>query len=173
MQADSTEVELLGLLTQAERIRGKTKFQKLAYFLQEGERVPLGLNFRMHHYGPYSPALETCLQRLEMRNLVKVDYTSIDGPVLIDVVETGRGMGEQPRHTKKVEKVLEKLGGKWPGQLELLATVHYLADATAYDGSPDTRDRLVKAVKAWKQARFTNREIDSAIDELVELGYLS
>ena len=85
MQADSTELELLGLLSQAERIRGKTKFQKLAYFLQEGERVPLGLNFRMHHYGPYSPDLETYLQRLKMRDLVEVDHTTIDGPVVIDV----------------------------------------------------------------------------------------
>ena len=172
MQADSTELELLGLLSQAERIRGKTKFQKLAYFLQEGERVPLGLNFRMHHYGPYSPGLETYLQRLQVRDLVEVDYTSIGGPVLIDVAETGREIGERSANKEKMIAVLEKLGRKWPKQLELLATVHYLAGATGYDGSPGMKERLIRAVKAWKEERFNRAQISSAVDELGDLGYL-
>lgn len=172
MQADSTEIELLGMLGQAQRIRGKTKFQKLAYFLQEGERVPLDLNFRMHHYGPYSPGLETCLQRLQMRGLVDLHYTSIDGPVLIDAAQTGLKIGQQSANREKVDSVLEKLGGKLPKQLELLATVHYLAGATGYDGSPGMKERLIRAVKAWKEERFNRGQISSAVDELGDLGYL-
>ena len=172
MEADSTEIEVLGLLSQAERIRGKTRFQKLLYFLQEGERVPLGLNFRMHHYGPYSPDLETYLQRLEVRNLVEVDDTCVDGPVFIDVTDAGRRVGDQATSQDKVTRVLERLETKWPKQLELLATVHYLAGATGYDASQESTARLLQAVKVWKQDRFNAREIQSALGELTELEYL-
>ena len=40
---------------------GKTKIQKITYFLQESVGVPLGYPFRMHYYGPYSDELDGVL----------------------------------------------------------------------------------------------------------------
>ena len=45
---------------------GKTKLQKLGYFLQEAYGVSTKFPFRMHHYGPYSEALETDIPRLTL-----------------------------------------------------------------------------------------------------------
>ncbi len=172
MQVDNTQIELLGLLAQAEKIRGKTRFQKLLYFLQEGEGVRLGLNFRMHHYGPYCPTLEVYLQTLQLQDLVEVD-AEFDGPVVIDISPKGRELGERSAYGEAARHLLKNLGAKLPSQLELLATVHYLAKATGYDVSDPARERLIQAVKTWKQGKFTVREIGEAVDELTQLRYLS
>jgi len=172
MAIDNTGVLLLSLVSQAGGITGKTRFQKLAYFLQEAEQVPLGLNFRMHHYGPYAYELETRLQWLRVSDLVDVDDARIDGPVVIDISERGREVARGEAHQEELRRVLENLGRKSPRQLELLATVHYLAQTTGYDGSEQGRSRLNDAVKVWKEQRFGRQQIEAAIDELIDLGYL-
>ena len=40
---------------------GKTKIQKICYFLQEAVGVELMYPFRMHYYGPYSDELDRTL----------------------------------------------------------------------------------------------------------------
>ena len=173
MAIDNTAVLLLSLVSEAGGITGKTRFQKLAYFLQEAEQVPLGLNFRMHHYGPYAHELEMRLQWLRVSDLVDVDDARIDGPVVIDISERGREAAKGQAYQEELQRVLENLGRKSPRQLELLGTVHCLAQTTGYDGSEQGRSRLNDAVKVWKEQRFSRQQIDDAIDELIDLGYLS
>ena len=51
---------------------GKTRLQKLGYFLQESFQVPTKYAFRMHHYGPYSEALDTDMARLQLTGYVAI-----------------------------------------------------------------------------------------------------
>lgn len=45
---------------------GRTPLQTIGYFLQEAQGVPTKYTFRMHHYGPYTEALNTDIARLEL-----------------------------------------------------------------------------------------------------------
>ena len=52
---------------------GKTKIQKIVYFLQESVDVPLKYPFRMHYYGPYSDELDGNLSLTESIGYIDIN----------------------------------------------------------------------------------------------------
>lgn len=168
---DQYEVELMGLLCAASEVKGKTRLQKLSYFLQEAEGVILGLNFRMHHYGPYSANLEAQIQSAEFRGLVRIDEPE-EGPILIAITGLGEKAAAGASSTDAVNRLLKRLGRRTPRDLELLGTVHFLAGVTRYEGSEEATERLRRAVMDWKGEKFSEQEIEGTIEELLGLGYL-
>ena len=51
---------------------GKTRLQKLCYFLQSAFDVPTKYPFKMYHYGPYAEALETDMARLRLTGYIEI-----------------------------------------------------------------------------------------------------
>ncbi len=114
---------------------GKTKLQKLGYFLQEAMGVPTNYPFRMHHYGPYSEALETDIARLKLAGYVNVDpdqqgygfhITSIDNPP-----EEWEQLTKQ--YEPLIQKAMDKLGSRPTHELELAATIHFVKNLSPTD----------------------------------------
>ena len=54
-------IELVREIVRSSGDIGKTKIQKIMYFLQESVGAPLMYPFRMHYYGPYSDELDGIL----------------------------------------------------------------------------------------------------------------
>ena len=164
---------LVKLVDQLGTIHGKKAFQKLVYFLQEAEGVPLGLEFQMHFYGPYSPSLDMHLHRLALLSLLDLSGT-IEGPIQIKCTSRGQeAIKSKTAYEDEIGRLFGNLAAESPRKLELLTTTHYLAKRTRYDGSQASRERLVTAVKAWKESRFRNAEIAGALKQLRELRYLN
>lgn len=158
---------ILGIIAR-KQVRSRKKLQKLAYFLQEGEGVPLGLEFRMYHYGPYSERLDSRLLQLEALGLVDVSRDETDVPtydISAEVSETD----EEATRPIDVERVVRTFGGKSPIDLELLSTVHFLST----HHPPEDDDQLFSRLQAWKGPKFRRKQMESAVDELRELGYLA
>jgi uncharacterized protein YwgA len=151
-------------------IRSRKSLQKLVYFLQEGDRTPLGLDYRMYYYGPYSAKLDSSLQVLEALGLVTVSRDVNAVPTYSTSASVAEQVESSPELAGKVKRVVANLGERSPNDLELLSTVHYLA---AKQQTGIDRDRLFEQVRAWKGAKFGVNEVTAALNDLRELGYLA
>ena len=159
------------LIRRRGEIAGRKVLQKLCYFVQEAEGTPLGLGFRMLHYGPYSDQLDETLWDLAATGNVTLeespDSTLIVRPgALQELTEAPKEMSEA------VDRVLTGLGQDGGLTLELLATCHFLARLTGYDGTPTARDEVVRRVEAWKGSKFQPYFIVQQLSKLERLGYL-
>ena len=148
---------------------GKTKLQKLGYFLQEAYGVSTKFPFRMHHYGPYSEALETDIARLRLAGYVKVEadlqgygfhITKIDSPP-----EGWEQLIEPFGHP--IERTIAEFGNRTTPELELAATIHFVKKLF-----PDIPSQEVIAkVKALKP-KFDDDYVVRVHDELRQKGLL-
>lgn len=144
--------------------------QKLAYFLQvAGE--PLRLRFVKAKYGPYAEALHHVLQRLEGHAIRGYGDRSRDASIRVlpeALDEASDVLADQPDTLGRIGRVTRLIEGlETPHGLELLATVHWVAqeDAAA------RRDAAVavSAVHAWnprKRATFREDHVRVAWDRL-------
>ena len=145
---------------------GKTRLQKIGYFLQETQGIPTKYRFRMHHYGPFSEALETDVSRLEVSGYIDVDpdprgygfhVTPTDDPMddwalLISPFE------------EQIDLVLDTFGKRQTHDLELAATIHFIRSLF-----PDVpADETLRRVKALKP-RFEDAYIRERYEELERL----
>lgn len=151
--------------------------QKLAYFLQlAGE--PLRLDFVGHHHGPYADALRPVLATIEGHYVSGCG----DGSAPVQEAEPLRllpgaeheaahALAHRPETAMHLSRVLELIEGfETPYGLELLATVHWVAQRAA-DGDDDA---VVAAVRAWsfrKSRMFTPEHITVALDALRSKGW--
>jgi uncharacterized protein YwgA len=148
---------------------GKTKLQKLGYFLQEAYDVPTKIPFRMHHYGPYSEALETDIARLRLAGYVKVDadqqgygfhITKIDSPL-----EEWKQLIEPFRNS--ITRMIEEFGNRPVPELELAATIHFVKNL-----SPGIqKQQAIDKVRALKP-KFGEVYVIKIYDELKDKGLL-
>jgi hypothetical protein len=130
-------------------------------------------------YGPYADNLRHVLIAVEGHFLT--GYGDGSGPVLeaepIEVLpgvieEADRVITEHPELAERIERVLQLSEGFESAYgMELLATVHWAATA---EGCTD-RDCVVRTVHSWNQRKerlFTPSHINTALDHLVDLGWL-
>lgn len=128
--------------------------QKLSYFLQVmGE--PLKLEFRAHHYGPYADTLRHVMSRLEGHYLSGYGdgNDKPDTPVRLlpdSLPEAEEFLADQPQTFDRFEKVLSLIEGfETPHGLELLSTVHWLANAGATD-----LQQVLRGLQNWSARKF-------------------
>ena len=148
---------------------GKTRLQKLGYFLQEALDISTKFPFRMHHYGPYSEALETDIARLKLAGYVKVEadqqgygfhITKIDSPP-----EEWEQLIEPYRHS--VERAISEFGMRSISELELAATIHFVNNLFLDIPSQE----VVAKVKALKP-NFDEDYVARVHAELKQNGWL-
>ncbi len=148
---------------------GKTKIQKIVYFLQESLSVSLGYRFRMHHYGPYSDQLDGILSLSKSLGFVDIEPDDDGWGFRVTPLEAeGRELLErfdvtQLSNFEALERTIEDLGYLDTPKLELRATIHFV-------GGPESNkliDETVATVKHLKP-RFSEAEIKSAYEELKE-----
>jgi hypothetical protein len=152
------------------------EIQKLAYFLQvAGESMRL--NFVKQKYGPYAENLHHVLQRLEGHYFRGYGDRSRDASIRLLP-----GAADEARHflrddldaKDRLETVAHLIEGfETPYGLELLVTVHWVADE-----APDRPglDPIIERVHAWsdrKRDTFHANHIKKAWNRLSEQGMLA
>ena len=140
---------------------GKTKIQKLTYFLQASVGVPLMYPFRMHYYGPYSDDLDGTLSLAQMLGYIDIKH---DSEGFGYHVTPGLGSVEYDLPTdqiRAIERATEILGRLETADLELYATIHFIGRSR--EGLP--KDEILNTVGRLKP-RFSKGTIDQAYQSL-------
>ena len=148
---------------------GKTRLQKLGYFLQESFQVPTKYAFRMHHYGPYSEALDTDMARLQLTGYVAIRPDLQGYGFHISSIDNAETEWEElvRVHEPQIGKGLEILGEWSTSKLELAATIHFVANLLPNEPVSE----ILRRVGALKP-KFGAQYVSQIHSELKELGLL-
>ena len=151
------------------------EIHKLMYFMQvAGE--PLRLDFQEAHYGPYAENLRHVLRQVE-GHLVSGYGDGGDDPnkqlALVPKAfeDADAYLASAPETRERLNRVTELVEGfESSFGLELLATVHWVADERP--GATD--EEIVRRTYAWNERKkqFSERQIGLAIRVLREKGWM-
>ena len=141
----------------------KIGMQKLVYFLQWIFHVPLGYNYKMHYYGPYSDELNDDLIAMQMSSNLKIEadpsgygYHIIPGT---EAVTTGDEVLGQ--YSENIDKCLSEFAELSPNELEILSTLHFVKYVA---GVPD-EDKIIEKTSMLKPV-FSKSTIKQAYKNL-------
>lgn len=153
------------------------EIQKLAYFLQiVGE--PLRLRFEKGKFGPYADNLNHVLQRIDGHFIRGFGDRSRDAEIYLikDAAEEAEAFLTSDEsalgHLESVRRIIH--GFETPYGLELLATVHWVANTT-----PEIKDdvqRIVEEVHNWNERKyeiFKEKHIRKTWEHLKKNGLLN
>lgn len=168
-------LELAGRCKARERILGKTALQKFVYLLQELHGVPVGYDFTLYTYGPYSAQLMQELDVTAAMDGVDVSYDSNKNAYSVlpgSRYQQIRDRADQfiAQATQALDAVMSDFGDYSARELELLATIVYVS-RNGGPSAPGESDALVAAVRDLKP-HFTSEEICNEIETLRGKGYV-
>lgn len=148
---------------------------KLMYFMQKAGQ-PLNLRYREAHYGPYAENLRHVFRDIE-GYMISGYLDGGDDPrkeltlIVGAVEEAERALSGDFSTRERFDRVASLVDGfESPYGLELLATVHWVAEAC-----PDcTAAQVIDRVHSWNERKriFTPRQIGTALDTLRQKGWL-
>ena len=157
----SAIVDVVDRLTKINGTPCKKTLQKII-FLIEAKRVDLGCDYGIHFYGPYSADLDFAVRELCDAGVLRIDYTPTEHRIsIVDRSEM------ESYSNKIVNEVIARLGKESPSELELIATAQYV-----YLSTKD-KSRIKDGVKKIKGPKYPDSRIDSAIQKLVEFGFVA
>jgi len=148
---------------------GKVKLQKATYFLQEAMNVPLGYDFVMHYYGPYSFELDNTLEEMQGRDILKVtvrlyptgkDYEFSPG-------KNEQGMEFPSGYKAKVERVTNFFKSLNAQKMELCATIHFVQSILKERGTYFNKSSVAKEVRELKP-KFSVQIIEKWYGKLLD-----
>lgn len=156
----------------------KIEVQKLGYFLQAAGQ-DLGLRFEKHLYGPYSEQLRHALNRMEGHFIVGMGDGSVDSEIepapdaLLEADEflAANGDAEISARLDRLQLLID--GFQSPYGMELLATVHWVAEHEHAVNSPGA---ALQAIGNWnlrKKRLMQAEHVDSAWERLKNAGWFS
>lgn len=150
---------------------GKTKIQKIVYFLQESVNVPLKYPFRMHYYGPYSDELDGNLSLTKSIGYIDIDPDPNGFGYHVTPVEEMEGtswqgyeMSDDPEvHvlTDGIDNAIDILGRLDTPQIELYATIHLINGLRGNS----SKEKTVQTVKRLKP-KFSMEHIENSYQTL-------
>jgi len=152
---------------------GETHIQKAAYFLQELLRVPIGCQFVLYKYGPFSFDLRDELTAMRADGVVQLCLQPPPyGPSLRTTELAKRIQGQCPKtldkYGEKIAFAADRLGNKGVSELERLATALYVTREAEHGASVDDRAARIRQVKPHvpiDQARESVEWLDKIAEE--------
>ena len=146
-------------------IRGRKALQKLLYFASE-LGLPLRVSFKMYLYGPYSHEVAQEYDRLLFEEILVEKNQGLfgAGPQCERYLEAHRREVEANRML--LDRLIELFGELSPLDLEMYATVHFVAKSLerAYGGADMTR--VIAEVQAAKGDKFARANLERAYADL-------
>lgn len=148
---------------------GKKMVQKLMYLI-ERKGIDLGLDYRIHFYGPYSSDLDHFLRFYESENILEIDTTGVTHKIkmISNLNENYLSTHEE----KVVKDIIEKYSHRSPLELEALTTTDFVACELMEDNELSI-DNIICNVKRIKGSKFSKQEILECINDLKENGFIN
>lgn len=154
---------------------GRTAMQKLTYFAQV-LGAPIPCSFGIYTYGPYSDTVTFAVESLLADDVIadtsqNPKYSNYRlGP---NAGELLAAFSEELRpYEGKIGQTVKALGSFAPNELELIATLHFIAKRQAQTGMRPSKDSVVREFKSVKLDKFPDFEISKWYDALVEAGLI-
>ncbi|AEG58488.1 hypothetical protein [Desulforamulus ruminis] len=155
-------------------VHGKKAFQKYMYFL-DAKGVPTTLNFRIHHYGPYSSELDYQSDNLELLGAINMQEKGIGFSIT-----SGNRADEIIKKNQEyinlyayiIDEVINNLPED-PKTLELWSTTHFIANSLKQFSDDYSKDKVVDEVIKIKHDKFTKAEIEKAFETLKKMKYIN
>lgn len=153
---------------------GKTKLQKLIFFLKNVKKIPFDYRYRFYTYGPYCDDLAGDIDYLSAVHALNVHLDSSGFGYCIEPGEKTEWMINKGKdfidtYKNEIDELVENLASKNARQLELLSTITYLIQSEVE--CRGDHDILVDRVLELKP-RFNASEVESGVKELNDFGYL-
>jgi len=177
LQRAATLVSLVESLRENGSWCGETSIQKASFFLQELTGVPLGFEFVLYKYGPYSFDLTDELTALRADSILTLETPDPKyGPSYLPGKMSGFVLERFPktvnRHKAQVDFVAERLGRKGVAELERLATALYVQLGSTGRSSLKSRAGNLTRLKphiSKADAEQAAREVDKMRAEAKQL----
>ena len=156
---------------------GKTALQKLIFFLQEVYDVRCGYDFSLYTYGPFTSQVLQDLDLVESIGGVEVTsfptdlggYRIVPGKNAPAIAKKEAGFLAQ--HAEVLDRLVEDYGTFSAKELELRATIVYVARDMRRDGKRVSVDALTQMVHDIKPY-FPRQDIWSVVEELQAKGHV-
>lgn len=148
---------------------GRTAMQKMAYFAKV-LGVPIPCSFGIYTYGPYSDTITFSVESL-LADEVLVDRST--NPKYSNY-RTGRNSAEllsayaeevEP-HEDTINRIVEALGAFEPSDLELIATLHFVARRQKQRTGKLNKAAVIAEFKSIKKNKFTDDDITTWYNSL-------
>ena len=142
---------------------GRTAMQKLAYF-SKVLGVPIPCSFGIYTYGPYSDTITFSMESL-LADEVMQDRSTNSG---YSNYRTGKNSAElldayshdiEP-YLETIDSVVKFLGGFGANNLELIATLHFVARRQKVRTGKLDKTAVIAEFKSIKKDKFSDEEID-------------
>ncbi len=152
---------------------GKTKIQKITYFLQESVGAPLEYRFRIHYFGPYSDDLDGVLSLAKALGLVDInpDPDGFGFHVTPGTADGGAWSQAQDisefSNGAEIDGAISALNSLDTHVLELSATIHFIAGVH----EEQSKDEVLRTVGEIKP-KFNRQTIESAYQTLEGAGLI-
>jgi uncharacterized protein YwgA len=148
---------------------GRTAMQKLSYFSQ-ALGVPIPCSFEIYNFGPYSDTITFNVESMladDILNDASPNQKYSNYRLKCDDPEFETSISESVLpHRKTIEKVVKVLGKFEPAQLEVLATLHFIAKKIQSLGGQPTKPEVMSQFFEIKRDKFPPAEVSSWYDSL-------
>lgn len=161
------------LINKTKKPVGKTQIQKLVYFIQKKD-VPLGFDYVIYHFGPYSFGLNSVLDLMKVSGIINIDSKPDEYGYQITLATFAKGYqgnGDIKEYTKIIDGVINDFDGKPVSDLEILSTLQYLYDIFKKAKKTITTQDLTKGLYSLKP-KYDGKNVDNLINELVQKKYI-
>ena len=156
---------------------GKTAIMKYLFLLQKVYKVPLGYDFQIYTYGPYSSEVMEDIDHAKQLDIVLVELATYPGGFSgynISPAKQLKTMLENEKTTieefkESINHVLEKFKDKTAKELELLTTIIYLY--SVYKANGWSVDEVISNVQDIKP-HFDEATIRTEYETLEKIGIL-
>ena len=154
---------------------GKTALMKFVYILQHVYKVPLGYEFSIYTYGPYSSEVMGDIDYANANDVIRIHRDNYSSGMVRYSISCGDNAKKYLDHASEIihryqssiQEMLSFFGKKSAKELELLATIIYIYfnfQTNGWDMSEVTVN--VHEIKPY----FSMETIQSEYDRLSELG---
>jgi uncharacterized protein len=154
---------------------GRTAMQKLAYFAKV-LGVPIPCSFGIYTYGPYSDTITFSVESL-LADEVLVDRstnpkysnyrTDSNSAELL-----GAYAEEVEPHEDTIDRIVEALGRFEPNDLELIATLHFVARRQKQRTGKLNKAAVIAEFKSIKKDKFTDDDITTWYNALQQANLI-
>ena len=175
----SKRMSLIAKIVEERPLLGKTAMMKFIFILQQAYKVPLGYDYEIYTYGPYS---STVMEDIQLAS----DFATIDMKVVIFpnghsgyqlnvASETKAAINREQNfleaYSEYISEVIQLFGNKTAKELELSSTIIYIYSNYSQNKWDNSMDEVSQSVKRIKP-HFDINEIKRDYETLYKIGIL-
>ena len=158
---------------------GKTAMMKFLYLLQTIYSVPLGYDFEIYTYGPYSQAVMSDIEFADYTGSIhisSVEYPNGLNGYQINATDSGKDMVSKNQHVidsynEAIKSVVGFFSQRSAKELELYSTIVFVSSSFDKNGWDESQEEICSTVKQIKPY-FTVEMISSAYGDLKSHSFI-